>query len=291
MSSFSFKVVGVPLGALLSLGSLTTALPAVAAKPNASPPPPTVPVPYTLDLTKSGSSGFINNALFEQVSDSNAAGTGKINSFLRIHALGNEGSEQGYNTDYRGQGGQKLQFDENQSPQFTRSLKLSDVPIVTKDGIKYRQFILDINEPNAQKQEKPLITLDKLQLFLGNAGNLFDYSPTTGFGSNAYKIYDLDANKNSQVALKDINAGSGRYDMFTYIPDSVFTGPNEYVYLYSSFQGEFTQGGFEEWAVKMADTPPPPPPPKKVPEPGTAVALLLAGWGVMRSRRKQVQDR
>ncbi|MEJ1937216.1 hypothetical protein WDZ92_44040, partial [Nostoc sp. NIES-2111] len=159
-----------------------------------------------------------------------------INSFLRIDT--NKDTEQGYNTDYR-----SVQFDEKTDSNFTRSLLLSAVPVVEIDGVRYRQFILDINEPNSAN--KSSINLDMLQIFLGNAGNLTNFSTTNGFGANATKVFDLDANGNNTIGLEDINSGSGRYDMFANIRDDLFTGPNQFVYLYSKFTGN--NGGFEEW--------------------------------------------
>jgi len=87
--------------------------------------------PSTLDLTTHGAIGTINDALFRQF-DAQPTGTGVINSFVRVQS--NKGAvQQGYNTDFR-----KVQFDENTSPQFTRSLSLDAVPIVDIGGIKYR---------------------------------------------------------------------------------------------------------------------------------------------------------
>jgi hypothetical protein len=72
----------------------------------------------TLDLTSAGSSGYIGGAYFKQV-DPQPTGTGVIDSFVRLST--NQDIEQGYNTDAR-----PLEFDENNSPQFTRALPLSD---------------------------------------------------------------------------------------------------------------------------------------------------------------------
>ena len=54
----------------------------------------------TLDLTARGSSGAINGAEFVQF-DARPTGTGVIDSFVRVQALGNTSSEQGYNTSAR----------------------------------------------------------------------------------------------------------------------------------------------------------------------------------------------
>lgn len=232
----------------------------------------------TLNLANSGlQNGTLNGAFFQEIDPNDPAGTGVLNSFVRLQSPGNSTVEEGYNTDAR-----PLQFNENNSPQFTRSLKLSDVPLFTIGGIEYRQFLLDINEENAQ--DKPLIDLEKLQIFLGNAGNLVNY-PT--FGGNAVNIFDLDSNENNTVKLRDTNAGSGRADLLVYIPNSLFSvSTNEYVYLYSKFSG--AEGGFEEWAVKVKEKPDTPP--KSVPEPATLAGLgLVAGAMAFARRRKSSQ--
>jgi hypothetical protein len=214
----------------------------------------------TLDLSTLGSSGFVNGAYFEQDGDG-TSGTGAIMSFVRIST--NHDIEQGYNTDYR-----PLEFDENSSPTFTRSLLLSDVPIVNKGGIDYREFRLDIN----QNGPHPLLSLDAIEIYLAGSGSL------TGYPALGTKIFDLDGPTSDHWILLngDLVAGSGGgEDMVAFIPDSFFVGGN-YVYLYSKFgasEGSLhpNNDGFEEWSVRKDVLPPPP-----VPAPG---ALLLAAMG------------
>ncbi|MDJ0737811.1 MAG: PEP-CTERM sorting domain-containing protein [Nostocaceae cyanobacterium] len=228
-----------------------------------------------LNLTSQGASGSINGALFEQISNGEPAGTGVINSFLRIQSPGNSTVEAGYNTDAR-----PLEFDENNSPQFTRSLLFSDVSIVNIDGKDYRQFILDLNEPNAKKKnpDAPNIILDDLQIFLGNAPDLTGFN-TTDFANNTTKIFDLDAGGDNSVLLRDRNSGSGRYDYLVSIENSKFennfVGTNQYLYLYSKFSN--AEGGFEEWATKK----------RRVPEPATLTGLALLGGAMAFLRRRR----
>src|SRR4029077_18801416 len=65
-----------------------------------------------------------------------AAGSGNIDSFVRVQA---SGTEQGYNTSFR-----PLQFNETTSATFTHDLALSAVPVVLINGVTYREFLLDI---------------------------------------------------------------------------------------------------------------------------------------------------
>src|SRR4051794_6024686 len=106
----------------------------------------------TLDLG-THPSGVIGGALFTQ-SQARPTGTGAIDSFVRVQAQGNKTVEQGYNTSAR-----PLAYDENNSPQFTRSLKVADVPSVMIGGQKYREVLLDIN----QKASASLLSLDELR--------------------------------------------------------------------------------------------------------------------------------
>ncbi len=212
----------------------------------------------TLDLTSTGSSGDINGALFFQA-DPQPTGTGAIRSFVRLQA--NADVSQGYNTD-----GRPLQFDENTSGEFTRSLRLDDVPVVNVGGTDYREFLLDINESNGA--DKNLLSLDTLEVYLGEAGDLLDYP---NFGT---KVYDLDEGADHWILLDyDLNPGSGGGDLFAYVPDESFDGADgEYVYLYSRFgENAANSAGFEEWAVRDGD-----PPAAAIPAPG---ALLLAAFG------------
>jgi hypothetical protein len=207
-----------------------------------------------VDLT-GGGSGTVNNAVFAWTAEQ-PTGSGVIDSFVRIQS--NDDIEQGYNTSFR-----PVQFDENTSPVFTRDLLLSTVSIVNIGGTDYRQFLLDINQTGSD----PLLSLDELQVFLGSTGGLHDYP--TGLGS---LIYDLDAGSDSWIVLDaSLNSGSGSGDMFAYIPNDLFTGSNQYVYLYSLFGEHYANnGGFEEWAVLEQNGVP-------VPEPGI-LGLLAAGF-------------
>src|SRR5262249_1486704 len=99
------------------------------------------------------------------------------------------------------------------------------------------------------------ISLDEVQVFLDPAGSESGYM--NGSDGLESPIWDMDVGPDgpSVVLLNSIfPSGSGQGDMFLDVPASLFTGPNQFVYLYSHFGGEggpyACNDGFEEWAVR-----------------------------------------
>jgi hypothetical protein len=199
-----------------------------------------------LDLTTRGAEGVVHDALFRQT-DAQPTGTGVIRSFVRLQT--NAAAEQGYNTEAR-----PLQFDENKSPQFTRSLRVGEVPLVSADGVLYREFLLDVN----QKASAPLLSLDQLRLYVGAVPDLQGYDAATRQLAGLDPVYDLDAGGDHWVKLNyRLNSGSGSGDITVRVPASrLGPDPNQFVYLYSAF-GEHlaANSGFEEWAVRTTPAP------------------------------------
>src|SRR4051794_30738452 len=125
-----------------------------------------VPPATILDLTAAGSSGTIQvntggpNAIFS-TSIQQPTGTGVIQPFVRIQG---NGTESGYNTDGT------IQFDTKDTNNWTHSITFADVAVVTINNVKYREFFLDINESGNTANQ--LLSMDKLQVYLGNAPDL-----------------------------------------------------------------------------------------------------------------------
>ena len=190
----------------------------------------------TLDLTAgAGTSGFLNTAFFAWTDlDHNSTGSGVLDPFVRIQA---NGTEQGYNTD------NPPVFNEKTNATDTHSLLLSSVPIVTLNGIQYREFLLDVGEGGGNN----FLSLDQIKIWLRPTGG----DTTTTLASFGTPLFDLDGNGDNTIKLKgSLNPGNGKGDMFAYIPNSLFGGSDPYVLLYSQFGTNFSSdGSFEEWAV------------------------------------------
>ena len=233
-------------------------------------------VPAVLDLTGGTTSGYLNAGFFELINQQ-PAGSGVIDSFVRLHDLGpgDTNTPEGHNTSGRNQGSPKLNFDENSSPVFTHDLQLKDVPVVTgADGIKYREFRLDVNDPN--NSSSPRVSLNKFKVFTNSSGGILasgvDISELGALRwvmdgniaangtstSGPYSGPDSDGPQSggspdgNWVNLYDKNHGSGQADLRVLVPESAFNGvgPNAYVYLFSRFgDTQAMTGGYEEWYV------------------------------------------
>ena len=235
------------------------------------------------DLTTDGSScgPIFNGAIFGEVSPQ-PTGTGYVDSFLRIQ---HNGTEQGYNTSAR-----PFQYDQKEPIEYTHDIQLKDIPVVTIDGVEYREFYLDINEANSDGKE--LLSLDELRIYLSPTGEVSGYNPNNKKLDGLSAIYDMDGGlpkgQDNWIVLNySLNSGSGSGDMVAYIPNSLFTGSSEqYVYLYSKFglqsgmeADDGSDAGFEEWWLKEAD----PGDDVTVPEPATLLLFGAAlGFGVGR---------
>ena len=75
-----------------------------------------------------------------------------------------------------------------------------------------------------------------------------------------------------------LNGGSGQGDMPAYVPESLFEGLGDYIYLYSRFgENSPADDGFEEWAHGVGDS--------VVPEPATL--FFLCGGTLILGRKRR----
>ena len=210
------------------------------------------------------------------------AGTGNIDSFLRLQKTNNE---QGMNTDYR-----PVAFDEKTDGNYTRDIMLGEIGQKEIDGVLYYELLLDVNEPNSTAQRN--ISLVGLELCYSATSMQYNSlgGGCDGGGSGATAVYNLDGLNSGGIANNQVHldfdllgTGSGGTDLFVYVPASWFAGlaPTTYFYLWSQFGNinggtHKSQDGFEEWAVQLTGFEPPEPLPG-VPEPAS---LLLLGTGL-----------
>lgn len=225
-----------------------------------------------VDLTTGpDASGEINGALFF-ATQQQPAGTGYIDPFLRIQEKAP--LEQGYNTD----GG--FPFDDKNPHNFQHSLLLSDLTATIYKGTPYLVFMLDSNQ-SGQSFAQHEITMTSLQIFTTNDPN----QTTTSFNANGILqlngtlVYNLGNN-----SVKMTAEGSGKADMFMYIPVSLVQTGERYLVLYSAFNSTTAaNGGFEEWVFIPGTAP--------IPEMATlfpVVGLIVAVLSTRVLRRRKI---
>jgi hypothetical protein len=231
---------------------------------------------------------FDNGVTFLTEDPTLVTGTGRFPAFVQIQASPQEaGVEEGFNTNFR------PSVEDTQNPLVhNHAIVLGDIPTVTIDGVVYRQFLLDLNEPN--DVGAPQINLDALKIYSSSVGNLSTLS-----GANP--LFDMDGGAdgkignaddvNVSVQLTDWTSGSGHGDYKVLIPDSYFTGVTDSTFIYLDSQFSGADAGFEEWALGLAPTTPPPTPQAALsltkdtvcpddPTHSVATGTLLAGSGV-----------
>src|ERR1044072_7705040 len=215
-------------------------------------PPPGTP---DLDLTLPGTAGSINGAVF--MTGLYGLVPDQLSTFLEIR---HNGVEQGYNTDGA------LPQDQRDVQNATHSVLLAEIPIVVGDGshgtiegVAYHEFRLNINEAGNAKQ---YLSLDPLQIWQEEAGNLTNFTAGSGFAGahTNFLAYDLDAGTDRWIGLKEGANGNGsnQTEFTILIPDSFFINDpsHRYVTLYSKFgqqAGWDADSSSEEWGLSHAN--------------------------------------
>src|SRR5262245_4480452 len=179
------------------------------------------------------------------------AGTGNYDPFLTTQ----DGNANGQTNDGVAEG-----FNHDQTPILdtddtrTYSLKLSDMPTELINGVAYYEFRVDLNENNSAAGK--LVSLNEFKLYTSaSPATLADFDNTTDeLGAGFTKVYDLDAEGDKTLILKDDNSGSGTDDYSVLIKASAFGNVDPaqtYVTLYVNMgsQSAPEDGGFEEWTT------------------------------------------
>jgi hypothetical protein len=214
-----------------------------------------------VDNASSGSRGII----FDY--SGGGSGTGNFDPFLRVQLNGNDGWEQGVNTDISAG---KMPPWETKPGGWTKDITLADFASqrTTFNGQDYFVLALDINENMGSES---YISLDSVRIFTspnritdasGFSQDFLNDPLTTAPNSSTTLRWSLDANMNNQVLMtvaKD--KGSGTAGMYLYLPTSTVENiaANEWVYLYTRFGTQSPLGGtnyavgdgFEEWGIPV----------------------------------------
>jgi VPDSG-CTERM motif len=214
----------------------------------------------TIDLTSGPpAQGTTNGAIFA-ATDLQPTGTGVFMPFLRAQQHGNTPGEQGYNTD----GG--FPFNDKNPHNFQHSITLASLAEFNISGVEYYKFTLDANNSGKTAHN---FSLDQLQIYTTNSPaqttTALNPDGTIAFDATTHLAYDLNPGGGTTNNVLTTGTGSGKADLFAFIPVSDFV-PAKYVILYfASGTNLKATGGFEEWS---ADGTP------RVPDSGATVMLL-----------------
>ncbi len=199
------------------------------------------------------------------VGSSLTSGTGSYIPFLNQNS--NDASSQGFNTSdgLAKAPGNGAGLDMSNTG-ATTAIQLKDIPIVIgPDGQRYYEIRLDLNEENnsgtdASGAPNRLLSLTEFQLYWSDGqATLADYNAVT-FENRAFDAvdgfhlgFDLDANDDRTIVLRDSNPGGGKDDYVFYIPIDSFAGalPTSNVTLFSQFGPNPDEGATpEEWRIR-----------------------------------------
>jgi hypothetical protein len=221
-------------------------------------------VPARIDLRTAGSEAVLAggaiahrmDGTWNNANGSQAHGTGALQTYLTVDA---DGVERGYNTDFR-----PVQFDASSDVNATRALPLSSVPVVTVDGVEYREFVLNVDQIDANGDRQ--LSVDEIQIFTSTVNNLRNYNNannTLRAGSLIETpIWSLDALDGStndwlQVRAKANTAATGELALL--IPNNLFAPSEAFVYIYSRMGvNRDANQGAEQWGVRSGPVVDPP---------------------------------
>jgi hypothetical protein len=196
------------------------------------------------------------------------SGTGVFDPFLRVQ---HTPTEQGYNTD-----GTPAPFDDKPPALYQHSLQQSTLASFVINGVEYYKFILDSNQSGTADHT---LSIDQLQFYTSNnpaqTTTTFNPDGTLAFDASTKLAYNLNIAGLTSFSIYTKATGSGKADMYAYIPVNFFDQSAKYVILYFFAGTDFAStGGFEEWSAALGPRAPHP-----APDSGTTLFLALISFG------------
>lgn len=179
-------------------------------------------------------------------------GTGVFDPFLRVDVPGNNGMEEGFNTDY---GGPNDPVGNHQAPLndksgiWTHAVSFDD--LTATNG--YYHFQLDLQEPIAG--EKRYLSLDELEIYAVDPADplIATYADLVAAGT---KVFDMDTGSDRTVYLNSaLHPGNGTMDLDVLIPQAFLDGHSGASFYFYTKMGAtvgmeadvLADAGFEEW--------------------------------------------
>ena len=224
-------------------------------------------VPARIDLRTAGSEAVLAGGAIAHRIDgtwnnlpghgTQSHGTGALQTYLTVDA---DGVERGYNTDFR-----PVQFDASSDTLETRALPLSNVPVVTVDGQQYREFVLNVDQVDANGDRQ--LSVDEIQIFTSTASNLRNYNNGNNtlragslIESPIWSLDALDGSTNDWLQVRAMtNQGNRAGEIALLVPNGLFAPSEAFVYIYTRMGvNRDANQGAEQWGVRTAPTVDPP---------------------------------
>ncbi len=167
-------------------------------------------------------------------------------------------------------------------------LRLDDVPTVDCNGIDYRQFILDIDSPDAKKTGA---AFNSLKIYLSCDADLKHAPCSPRVGALAFDLCASGDAHHPLITDDESDEGACHHRFLVDIPQTDFqtadaSGRDCFVYLYSCLKtADRTCHSRADWSVGHPCDPCPPCPPAILPEPGSLSTLCLGLLALKRRRR------